>query len=80
MLRFSRYARTLNEFARSDDLYDLLSLVQSGQEVIMVVFDEGSVEFADQEYYKEYGREMLAKTRGKKVAKVYKLSAEEMIG
>lgn len=75
-----KFQKLIKEYARSEDLYDVLSLIQAGQSVIMVCFDNGDLEFCDDEYYKEAGRELLNKTRGKKVAKIYKLSAEAMVG
>ncbi len=75
-----KYQTLLKEYAKSDDIWDLLSLLQAGQSILMIVYDNGDAEFLDEEYYKEEGRDTLVKKRGKQVAKIYKLSGEEIMG
>lgn len=69
----------MKEYARSDDFYDLSAMLFSGNAVIAIVFDNGDIEYTDEEYYKEEGREALVKKRGKQVAKVFKITSETIL-
>jgi hypothetical protein len=75
-----KFQKIIKEYARSDDFYELIALVQNEQEIIMLVFDDGSTEFVDREYYQEEGRDMFAKKRGKAVAQVFEMTAKRTMG
>ena len=76
-----RYRKLLKEYARSDDVWDVLGILQSGQSIVMIVYDNGDQEFMDEEFYSEEGKDtMMKKTRGKQVAKIFKITADEIMG
>jgi len=73
-------AAMLKEYSKSGDIWDFVALLLNGQSIIVVTYDDGESEYMDEDYYKGAGTTMLNKKRGKQVAKVQRLTSENVMG